>query len=84
MLGQSCRLLRDGRMECRVVKGNVLGMGLVRARRSTSVGRGRNYCTGAVFSLQVWRHRGGAWAATDLADWEHAGRKRVAGGGGTG
>jgi hypothetical protein len=55
MLGQSCRLLRDGRMEGRVVKGNVLGMGLVRARRSTSVGRGRKYCTGAVFSFQGCR-----------------------------
>jgi hypothetical protein len=56
---------------------------LVRARRSTSAGRGRNYCTGTEFSFQgVWRD--GAWLATGLADWEHAGRKRVAGGGGTG
>src|ERR1700756_2443916 len=70
--------------ERRVVKGNVLGGGLVRGRDSTRAERGRNYCTGGVFSLQVGRHRGGAWVATDLADWEHAGRKRVAGGGGTG
>ncbi len=42
----------DGR---RVVKGNVLGGGLVRAWRSTSAGRGRNYCTGAVFSFRGCR-----------------------------
>src|SRR6202007_1863929 len=52
--------------ERRVVKGNVLGGGLVRWRDSTRAERGRNYCTGAVFSLQVWRHRGGACVAAGL------------------
>ncbi|MGB0002588.1 MAG: hypothetical protein WBQ04_20885 [Candidatus Acidiferrales bacterium] len=51
----------------------------VRARRSTSAGRGRKYCTGGVFfSGRV------DGMTTGLADWEHAERVRVAGGGGTG
>src|ERR1700746_4214079 len=59
--------------ERRVVKGNVLGGGLVRGRDSTRAERGRNYCTGRCFLCRcggVARRRGGARLATGLANWE--------------
>ena len=70
-----------------VVKGNVLGGGVSTGAEWYERGEAAKllHADGVFFSgVAGVRGCGGARTAAGLADWEHAGRKRVAGGGGTG